>query len=86
MNTTQHNREQIYQELTKIFHSVFDNDSLQLSDTTTAKDVAEWDSLNHINLVVAVEQKFRIKFNTAEVARMANVGEFVNSILRKLDT
>lgn len=77
-------RSSVFNELTEIFHNVFDDDRIALSETTTAKDVPAWDSVNHINLVISVEQKFKVKFNTAEVARMKNVGEFVDAILKKL--
>jgi acyl carrier protein len=76
-------REEAFEVLTDIFHAVFDNDQIRLREDMTAKDVAQWDSLNHINLIIAVEQKLGIKFKTAEVARMANVGEFVSAILAK---
>ncbi len=76
-------RDQVFERLTQIFRDVFDDPRLVISDLTTAKDVKDWDSLNHINLVVATEQAFKVRFNTTEVARMANVGEFVDAILRK---
>ena len=70
--------------LTEIFHEVFDDDSITLFDAMTAKDVEEWDSLNHINLIVAVEGAFKIKITTKEVSNLANVGEFITLIARKL--
>jgi acyl carrier protein len=78
-------RELIYQKLTPIFHELFEDPSIQLSDTMTAKDVGQWDSLNHINLVIIVEQKFGIQFTTAEVARLQNVGQFVDAISQKVN-
>jgi acyl carrier protein len=84
MSTPVLTRDDVYKDLTLIFHDVFDDDSIVLSDAMTAKDLAPWDSLNHINLIVATEQRFHIKFKTAEVARLANVGEFVNTIFSKL--
>jgi acyl carrier protein len=77
------NRDTVYAELTKIFQNVFDDNTIQLSDHTTAKDIPQWDSLNHINLVVASEQKFGIRFMTTDITRLANVGEFVDTILKK---
>ena len=73
----------VYAALTEIFHNVFDDDRITISESTTAKDIPQWDSLYHINLVIAVEQRFKVKFNTVEVAHMANVGEFVSAILKK---
>ena len=71
-------------ELELVFRDVFDDDAIEISESTTAKDVDGWDSLNHVNLVVAVEQKFSIKFTTKEVNKLANVGEFIELIKRKL--
>ena len=76
-------KQQIHIRLTQIFHDIFDNDTLEISETTTAADVEEWDSLNHVNLIVAVEKAFKIKFSTREVKGMQNVGEFIQSILEK---
>ncbi len=77
-------REEVKNSLTEIFRNVFDNDAITLHDEMTAKDVKRWDSLNHINLIVATEQKFKVKFITAEVIRLKNVGGFIDMILQKL--
>ena len=77
-------RSEIEQRLTGIFREVFDDDAIELHDAMTAKDVEEWDSLNHINLIVAVERAFRVKFTTKEVSTLANVGEFITLIGGKL--
>ena len=70
--------------LTNIFREVFDDMSIEIRDDMTAKDIEEWDSLNHINLIVAVEGSFNIKFTTKEVSNLANVGEFIALIAGKL--
>ncbi len=75
--------EEIRQRLNRIFQDVFDDESIQIHDGMTAKDIEEWDSLNHINLVVAVERSFNVKFTTKEVNGLANVGEFIALIGRK---
>jgi acyl carrier protein len=75
---------EIVERMTEIFRDVFDDDSIELRDEMTAADVEEWDSLNHINLIVAVEKSFRVKFTTQEVANLANVGEFVALLKSKL--
>jgi acyl carrier protein len=75
---------QIRERLTGIFREVFDDDSIEIFDAMTAKDIEEWDSLNHINMIVAVERRFKVKFTTKEVSNVANVGEFVALIGRKL--
>jgi acyl carrier protein len=77
-------RDEVHRKLTSIFHNVFDDSTITLRDTMTAKDLAQWDSLNHINLIVATEQSFGVKFKTAEIAGLSNVGEFIDAILKKL--
>jgi acyl carrier protein len=59
--------EAILEQLTEIFHNVFDDDSIVLTPETTADEVAEWDSMNHVSLIVAAENHFGVKFQTAEV-------------------
>ncbi len=76
--------EQIYARLTPIFHDLFDDDALVLTPTLSAGDVPEWDSFNHINLIVAVESAFSIKFQTAELESLQAVGHLVDLISRKL--
>jgi acyl carrier protein len=72
--------DEIYAQLTKIFHEVFDDDTIVLAPQMTAKDVREWDSLSHIKLVLAVQKKFGVKFSAAQTANLNNVGEFVQLI------
>lgn len=74
---------EIYSKLTLVFHDIFDDNSLVLRPEMTAKDVQDWDSFNHINLVVATEQRFGIKFQAAEIESLRNVGQFVELIEKK---
>ena len=76
--------EDIFERLTDIFRDVLDDDDIELRPETTAQDVKDWDSANHINLVVATEMRFGIKFTNAEVEHLANVGDFVALIQKKL--
>lgn len=76
--------QRIRDQLNKIFQDVFDDQSIHISENMTSKDIEEWDSLNHINLIVAVERDFRIRFTTREVNNLANVGEFLALIRSKL--
>jgi len=76
--------EQIYSQLTEIFRDLFDDDSIVLKQETTAADIREWNSFNHINLIVAAEMKFKVKFNTAELESLRNVGSLVDVIKAKL--
>jgi acyl carrier protein len=64
----------LWQELTVIFRESLDNDSLTLTEATTANNVPGWDSITHVLIVVAVEKKFRIKFTAGEIQRLQNVG------------
>lgn len=74
-------REEIYGRLNKVFRDVFDDESIELHDETTADDIEDWDSFEHINLVVAVEEEFSIKIPMGKVLTMKNVGEMVDIIL-----
>lgn len=79
------NTAQIQEELNGIFRDIFDDDSLQIRPQMTAHDVKDWDSFNHINLIVAVEAKFHIKFKTAELESLRNVGHLMEMIEKKLN-
>ena len=69
--------------LNGVFQDIFDDPSLQVSDGMTAADVEGWDSLSHINLIVAVEKEFGIRMTTAEVRGLKNVGDFITLISAK---
>lgn len=77
-------RQQIIAQVTDIFKDVLDNDDITLTDATTAKEVDDWDSLNHIQLVVAIEKHFKIRFTAKEIHSWQNVGELVDSLQSKL--
>jgi acyl carrier protein len=71
--------------LNSIFRQVFDDDSLIVTRATSAKDIEEWDSLSHLNLVMAVEQRFGIKIALGELRSLKNVGEMADLIAKKLN-
>ncbi len=71
-------------KLNEIFCEVFDQDDLQIAPEMTADDVDGWDSLSHINLIVAVESAFKIRFNQKELLTFKNVGDLLSSIESKL--
>ena len=77
-------RTEILSETTNVFKDILDNDAIVLQDGTTANDVEEWDSLNHIQLVVAIEKKFKIRFTSKEIQSWSNVGEMVDCIKSKI--
>ena len=76
-------RDEGFAALDEVFQDEFDDDTLHVTDATTADDIEDWDSLEHINLVVAVERRFGIKFTMGEVTGMKNVGEMVDIILQR---
>ena len=78
-------REEVFGKLNEVFQDVFDDDSITVKDGTTADDIEDWDSLEHINLVVAVERCFGIKFTMGEVTGMKNVGEMADIILARVE-
>lgn len=74
-------REEVYKRLNSVFQEVFDDDSIEVNDATTADDIEDWDSFEHINLVVAVEEEFGFKIPMGKTVTMKNVGEMVDIIL-----
>lgn len=77
-------REQVMEKTNEVFRSIFDDDTIVLTDATTAEDIEDWDSLEQINILVALEKLFSIKFAVSEVEGLANVGEMIDLILSKL--
>lgn len=74
--------------LQEVFQDVFENPELEIREDMDANSIEEWDSLQHINLIIATEKAFSIRFSTAEIARLKqpgeNVGSFVALLERKL--
>ena len=71
---------EVLDALTNVFRDVFDDNSIVINDQTTANDIEDWDSLEHINLIEAVEKEFNMRFQMREVSGMKNVGEMVKII------
>lgn len=71
---------EIINGLNKIFQDLFDDDDINVTRETTADDIEDWDSLEHINLIAAVERKYKIRFTMKEVSSMKNVGEMIDII------
>jgi acyl carrier protein len=76
--------DEIYKKMTEIFRDVFDDDTLVVTPDMTADDVAEWDSLNHIRLILTVQKAFEVKFSAAQTAGLKNVGELVELVQTKM--
>ena len=77
--------ENIVESLTEIFHTVFNDDSIEITNELSAKDVNNWDSMNHVNLIIAVETEFGIRFSNDEISDLQNVGELIQLIQKKID-
>ena len=77
-------REEILKKVNEVFADVFDDKSLVISDSTTAADIEDWDSLMHITLISSIEEEFGIKFEMAEVVSFKNVGDMVDAICKKV--
>ena len=75
--------QEIYRRLDRVFQDVFDDDSIHVTPRTTANDIEDWDSLEHITLISAVERAFRMKFKMGEISSMKNVGEMASIIAQR---
>ena len=76
-------RDAIATRLNAVFQDTFDDESIRIHDAMTAADIDEWDSLQHIVLVLAVEQEFAVKLNPAEIGKLENVGKMIDLLLAK---
>jgi len=77
---------ELLQRLNEIFREVFDDEDIDITPEMTANDVDGWDSLSHVNLIVAIESKFKITFSQKELLTFKNVGDLLNSIRGKITT
>lgn len=74
---------EVIARLNKVFQKVFDDKSIIVNRKTTAKDIEDWDSIEHISLIGAVEKEFHIRFQMKEVSSMKNVGEMIDIIISR---
>ena len=77
-------KNQILSEIENIFRDILDENDISISEDTTANDVEGWDSLTHIQIIVAIERFFKIKFSSKEIMSWKNIGEMIDSITLKL--
>ena len=68
------------EDLKPIFREVFENDTLEITEQTVAADIEEWDSINHIYLIVAIEKKFKVKFTTTKIQNRKSVGDILKDL------
>ena len=78
-------RAEIFTKVQDIFRDVFDDETLIIVDSTNSDDIEDWDSLEHISLIISMEKEFDMKFDIKQVNRLANVGEMVDLIMKKLE-
>lgn len=76
-------RQDIIKRLNEVFRDVFDDESIVISERTMADDIEDWDSIEHINLISAVEREFKIRFTMGEVSGMKDVGEMIDIISQR---
>ena len=74
----------VFEKVEKIFHEVFDDENLKIKREFSSKDIEDWDSLAQINLIVAMEKEFNLKFNIAEISSLENIGDMIDLIERKI--
>lgn len=79
------NRDAIFNTVQDIFRDIFDENDLVISDSTSSVDIEDWDSLNHINLVSAIEKEFNIKFALGELMDLKDVGGMINLMMEKIE-
>ena len=76
-------KEDLFENIQEIFRDIFDDEFLTIESSTNSNDIEDWDSLNHINLVVAIENEFSIKFGFDELSDLKDVGAMVDLIIIK---
>lgn len=77
-------REELFDKVQDIFRDIFDDETLEISDSTNSSDIDDWDSFNHISLIAAIEKEFKIKFTFEELASLKNVKVLVDVLLTKV--
>ncbi len=75
---------EILNEVNKIFIDQLENENIILNSASTADDIEEWDSLTHIQLVVAIEKHFKVRFTSTEIQNFRNVGEMCEALVKKI--
>ncbi len=76
-------KKEIRERLQEIFQDIFDDDSLEICEQTTADDIEDWDSFAQIGLIMEIEKRFQIKFKLGEVSELKNVGDMLALLYEK---
>jgi len=76
--------DELFDNVQDVFREVFEDQTLRITRETTAEDVEGWDSFAHVNLIMALETRFGVKFKLAELQQMANVGDAITLIGQKV--
>lgn len=79
-------KNEILEEINLIFQEVLDDQNIMIDYDSNSDNVDDWDSLAHIQLIVAIEKKFKVRFTAKEMVEWKNVGEMIESILKKLSS
>ena len=79
-------KQEILSQLNTLFIDILDNEDIVLTESSSANDIEEWDSLTHIQLIVSIEKHFKMRFTSAEINGLKNVGEMCGLIHSKLST
>ena len=77
-------REEVFEKMNEVFRDVFDDEALMISEETTSEDIEDWDSFAQMNLIVAMEKQFGLKFNIKEINSLKNVGEMIMLIRSRI--
>ena len=77
--------ENVFERIQAIFRDIFDDEELVITGETNSEHIEDWDSLNHIQLVVTIEQEFKIRFSLGELQDLKNVSEMINLLLAKIN-
>jgi acyl carrier protein len=78
------NNQEIFEKIQTIFRNVFDNPELNIERSTNSSSIEDWDSLNHINLVVAIEKEFKTRFDLKDIQSLKDVGEMTDLVEKKI--
>ena len=78
------NREDVLRRIQDIFRDVFNDLAVQISEATIASDIEEWDSLEQINIILAVEKTFKIRFDIDQIEELKSIGKMIDIIMAKL--